>query len=92
MSSEDWTEVGTIGVDSGSMLIVDPTYVDETYVAHGERHESEFVAGGETGGYGRGVFVTAGLGDGVYPVEVRYIQDPDFGRRIAEVRVRFLTD
>jgi hypothetical protein len=37
-----------------------------------------------------GVIVSSGLGDGVYPVEVRYEDVPGWGRRVAEVRVRFL--
>lgn len=39
---------------------------------------------------GLGVCVNSGLGDGVYPVEARYEDDPNWGKRVAEVRIKFL--
>jgi hypothetical protein len=36
------------------------------------------------------VFVDTGLGDGNYPVSVRYEDVQGFGKRVAEVRITFL--
>jgi hypothetical protein len=33
------------------------------------------------------VAFSSGFGDGSYPVMARYLESPDWGRRIAEVRI-----
>jgi hypothetical protein len=99
-----WETVGHIGVDTGTLIILDPAYRypmaryragieawrtlprDDANAAipwhpvgiiESERDQTAAV-------------VTTGLGDGVYPVEVRWENVPRWGRRVAEVRVRFL--
>jgi hypothetical protein len=36
---------------------------------------------------GAGVVSSSGFGDGVYPVYARYLEDPEWGRRVAELKV-----
>lgn len=100
----DWQTVGHVGVDSGTLLITDPCYVD-----------TEWTQGGDAGTYsldgimrprvtgegasavqlryrkghdGAGVAVGTGYGDGAYPVQVTYTDDG----RVAAVRVVFIPD
>lgn len=50
---------------------------------------------GDSGTFGPmpvAVEVRSGLGDGLYPVMVRWMEVPGWGRRVAEVRVVFLPD
>lgn len=62
--------------------------------AYNKAHAVSFAAeDGYSGGHGpfaSGVVVSSGLGDGLYPVEVRYVDLPDWGRRVAEVRIVFI--
>lgn len=46
----------------------------------------------ELGHSGAGVVFSSGYGDGCYEVWARYIDDPDWGTRIAEVRVIMIDD
>lgn len=39
---------------------------------------------------GNGVVFDSGIGDGNYPVYAKFVDDPDMGRRIAEVKVVML--
>lgn len=96
MSAEEWVQVGSVGVDAGCLLLADPSYVWQQ--DQPDRYEQEVccdwtayrVLRFEKGHEGLGVLVSTGLGDGFYPVEVRWEDAGGFGRRIAEVRVRFL--
>jgi len=44
----------------------------------------------EAGWAGAGVVFRTGYGDGYYPVYVRLIDDPEWGRRVAEARIVFI--
>jgi hypothetical protein len=91
---DTWTRVGSVGVDAGCLLIVDPSYVwqrdnpalyaevCDTLLSSADGHCQTL--------NDLAVIVESGIGDGYYPVEVRYEDSPESGRRIAEVRVRFL--
>jgi hypothetical protein len=100
----EWQQIGQIPVDTGRIVMVDPMNVDDVgrhedeLVARYEAEE-ETEAGGSPGttyelvanGHGVAValIVGSGLGDGVYPVEARFVQAAG-ALRVAEIRVRFL--
>ena len=91
--ADEWVEVGTIEVDGGMMLLIDPADLDETYAAQGDRYTHELLPiVGSAGQFGAGVVVPTGFGDGTYTVEARLIPDPQAGTRVAEVRVRFIIE
>lgn len=87
-----WVEVGEVGVDSGRLLLGDPAYVTPDLIDRLEGRQPGQLTHGV-------VLVASGFGDGLYPVEVRYVDDPlmseHLGRpvwRVAEVRVRFIRE
>jgi hypothetical protein len=100
----EWQQIGQIPVDTGRIVLVDPMNVDDVgrhedeLVARYEAEE-ETETGGSPGttyelvanGHGVAValIVGSGLGDGVYPVEARFVQAAG-ALRVAEIRVRFL--
>jgi hypothetical protein len=83
-----WQKLGKITIDTGRLLLIDPIHdiadVDELI-------EADFAQVPIPGGDYSAVVVGTGMGDGRYTVEGRYVACP-FGRRIAEIRVRFLDD
>lgn len=81
-----WEPLGFITIDTGRLILVDPMYVgfDDDMEA-----EAQEVPIPDDPRNLSGVVVSTGLGDGRYRVEGRYIDTP-FGRRLAEIRVRFL--
>lgn len=98
MKLTDWTKVGVIGVDAGVVWLGDPCYIlhkDSLPIALGnswpefvERLVSPAVQFNYDKGHaGLGVVVSAGFGDGIYDVFVRYVQGSS---RIAEVKIVFI--
>jgi len=95
-------KLGTFGVDSGQVLIVDPCYLDKW-----KDGEVNFDVDGYENSYdeacklttevnqfgGRhsigGVVSETGLGDGEYEVEAVISDDKDFGKRVKEIRIKF---
>lgn len=162
-NNKQWVRIGSVGVDSGQLLVCDPCYLqrwehdnpggrdgnlghlhdDGTILfctLHGECHQEGAIGfdhfdqviekygksanqlagdgvlkkvtrrpsgafsysgacqattdkqqAGELGN-GLGVAFSSGYGDGVYGVFARYKDDPDWGRRIAEVRIVLIGD
>jgi hypothetical protein len=97
--NEDWTQVGVVEVESGKCLVVDPTFHRDGFYGVDEVAQSVLDAVGAPSrtaalaladGHVVGTVILPGLGDDVYPVEVRYVQHPRWGRRVAELRIRFL--
>ena len=91
----EWQRIGEIPVDTGRLVLVDPTNLDDA-----SHHEDEVLDQEApecmtyelvTNSYGVAVALvfSTGLGDGLYPVEARF-EDVAGDVRIAEVRVRFL--
>lgn len=84
--SKRWKKIGSVGVDSGRVLIVDPCYAKDAakYIALGpepcDEHQYYFEAGPPCA-----VVSSTGVGDGIFPVEVRRDEDGT----ITELRVRF---
>jgi hypothetical protein len=100
-SQDGWTRVGSVAVDSGTCLVVDPTYhrdslygveqIAEAVVACvGSSRKAATLAASD--GQPIGTVVQTGYGDDEYPVEARYVTDQRGATRIAEIRIRFITD
>jgi hypothetical protein len=99
MSNDEWVTVGSVTVDSGRCLVVDPTYhrdglygVDEIGAATmaSVTSPSQVAPLNTPDGTSVGAVIATGYGDGDYPVEVRYITDGRGAARISEMRVRFI--
>lgn len=80
-----WQQLGAVTIDTARLLLVDPV------------HQGQLECGEEgqitiPGGDFSAVQVPTGIGDGRYRVEGRVVDSPLFGRRLAEIRVRFLDD
>lgn len=95
-----WHQVGVISIDSGTCLITDPMYHrDDVYgVAEAEAaamctitSDTQAAPLLAKNGEEVGVAINTG-GDDLYPVEVRYVTDQQGVRRVAEMRVRFISD
>ena len=99
--SGEWAEVGVVEVESGTCLIVDPTFHRDGFY-DGERvGQAALDAVGAASrrallaladGHEIGTAILPGYGDDAYPVEVRYVVDERGTRRIAELRIRFIED
>jgi hypothetical protein len=83
MFSSPWKLLGFITIDTARLLLIDPMHVD--FEAGGDEAQQIAIPGGDFSA----VAVGTGMGDGRYRVEGRYADSP-FGRRLAEIRVRFL--
>ncbi len=86
--STAWQMLGSVTIDTGTLLLIDPVHGGADV---GTLAESQHAQVPVPGGNFSAVLVGTGMGDGRYPVEGRYADCP-FGRRIAEIRVRFLDD
>ena len=84
----EWQVLGRVTIDTATLLLVDPIHAGADV---GELGETDHTQVSVPGGDFSAVLVGTGMGDGWYPVEGRYADCP-FGRRIAEIRVRFLGD
>lgn len=94
----EWETVGTVGVDTGTLLITDPAYLD--HWGHDDAPGSYSLDGLRAGMLGHaatslrfplghdgaGVAVHTGYGDGIYPVQVSRTEDG----HVAAVRVVFI--
>lgn len=103
---DEWTQVGTIGVDAGLCWVGDPCYVvakdcDQQFESWSEfcdkLDENKTYPRTKSFPYklgheGLGVVVSTGFGDGRYPVFVRYKDMGAWGRRVAEVKVVFIDE
>jgi hypothetical protein len=81
-----WQPLGFVTIDTATLLLIDPMHggADVPNLT-----ESDYAQVPIPSGDFSAVLVLTGLGDGRYLVEGRFT-DCLFGRRIAEVRVRFL--
>jgi hypothetical protein len=86
--NDGWKVLGLITIDSGTLLLIDPIHGGADV---GELNSSEYAQVPIRGGDFSAVLVSTGMGDGRYTVKGRFADCP-FGRRIAEIRVRFLDD
>jgi hypothetical protein len=86
----EWQVIGEVPIDTGRLALVDPMNA-EVVADHelGVPGTLNYEAVSNDLGVGVAVYVSTGLGDGVYPIEVRF-EEAEEVTRIAEVRVRFL--
>jgi hypothetical protein len=96
---EEWVRVGGLTVESGTCLVVDPTYHRDGFYGVDEVGAAVIAAVGSpssaaplltSDGLEIGTVSSTGFGDDVYPVEVRYVNDERGTRRVAELRVVFI--
>lgn len=95
-----WISAGSVGVDSGQIMVVDPCYIGNDFDNNqgGQAWEPAAYSGqlnyqgvsaislaSNFGQAGEAVVTSSGYGDGVYPVEVRLNDD----NRVVELRIRF---
>ena len=92
-----FVKVGSVAVDSGQIMLIDPCYIKADFESEFNAPPALNYAGacraslsedkcGEFGGLG--FCTSSGYGDGLYPVYVKY----DTSGRIAEVKIKFITD
>src|SRR5262249_28601601 len=96
---QQWRTIGEVCVDSGHLIISDPcrageasnrwidSDLDLNECAKNGIREWELTNDRDCP---VAVVVQTGLGDGVYKVEARYETDPTFGKRCAEIKIKFL--
>jgi hypothetical protein len=94
--SKGWKKVGVVGVDSGTIHIGDPAYVEDfdyqKDVVKGMENKKTQQLNFKLGHKGRGVITEAGFGDGVYPVYAKISDEGEFGKRVKEIKVQFIED
>lgn len=83
----DWERVGGLGVDAGLVWLGDPCYIKD-----GVPWDSVLEQRADAKEHSQGVCVSSGLGDGYYDVFVRRVTLPFWGKRIAEVKVVFISE
>jgi hypothetical protein len=101
MCKQEWRTIGEVCVDSGSIMICDPINASEA--EHRTKHlfnsidlnecAKKDVRSHEIFNASEApiaVVAESGLGDGIYEVEARYEDCEEWGKRIAEIRIRFL--
>lgn len=98
----EWVKIGMCGVDSGTLMIVDPCYVLPDKIGEVATEKSytydKFLddIGGDqfkqilaSGIGGTGVISSTGFGDGNYPVYAKIVDEGDFGKRVKELKIKF---
>jgi hypothetical protein len=102
LAGEKWKTIGFVGVDSGSLMIGDPCYLDDPEDWNpklydkcicGDLCESEegFTQINEMC-QDQAVAFSSGFGDGVYEVQALIKDYGENGKRIKEVRVILIED
>ena len=97
--------LGRVGVDAGTLLIADPSYIGSEKGLDWESIMDKLNSGDETredgkvlripynkGHQGAGVAFESGIGDGVYNVYGIIGDVPGFGRRIKQVVIELACD
>lgn len=95
MMSERWIKIGECGVDSGTMMLIDPCYLDEEEGFNYEEYcdlWSEKFQDHHIDYKDLGVAFTTGYGDGLYSVYALISDDGMWGDRVKEVKIVFIED
>jgi hypothetical protein len=90
----EWRYAGSVAVDSGSVLVIDAMgTTPETWALDQARARCAFGPLPLSPEHlHRAVHCASGLGDGFYPVLARVVELPDWGERVAELRVIFIDE
>jgi hypothetical protein len=93
--SENWKKVGYVGVDSGNLILTDPVYMKKDLPTYEELvglKKSSKVKGDMTKEVGEGIALVTetGFGDGSYPVYAKISDEGRFGKRVSEIKVKFI--
>ena len=95
----DFVKVGDIGVDAGLVWIGDPCYIQDDSPHNPLRDWGKFCKWLEEDNplhvkaHGMlGVAASTGYGDGMYPVYARLLEDEWGHKRVAELRVVFVSE
>jgi hypothetical protein len=105
MKESKWKTIGFVGVDSGSLIIGDPCYLDHQEDWNPKLYD-KWICGALCNSETEAVQINAvcpdqavafssGMGDGLYPVQALYtnigtVKNPDI--RIKEVRILLIQD
>lgn len=88
-----WKTIGHVAVDSGTLMITDPSYaVDfdgkdyEKFVID-KAYDKSVQVPFDLGHLGRAIIFASGCGDGYYEVKAKFSNLKDWGERITEVRI-----
>ncbi len=91
-----WKKIGMVGVDSGTLMLIDPCYATdftnkdyEEFVVD-KCNEKVVQVPFRKGHTGRAVLFHSGIGDGCYDVFAKFEVLKDWGERITEVKIKLL--
>ena len=96
---EKWVKIGMVGVDSGTLMIADPCYVEgddwcekdyQKWIVNTSDKKSVQIKEGLN--KAKAVAFSSGFGDGVYNVTALIHDYKEYGKRIKEVRITLITD
>ena len=90
----EWKKIGMVAVDSGTLMIGDPCYLDGD--GWTEKDYKKYVCGMKgdyeqvpftKGHVGKALIFSSGLGDGCYEVFAKIKDIKDWGKRVTEVKI-----
>lgn len=90
---EKWRVIGEVAVDTATLVICDPCQMGEVFDRDDELRDLDDDQAAvlvNEHKFPIAVAVTTGLGDGQYAIEARYEDLGEWGRRVAEIRIKFL--
>ena len=100
IKSGNWKKVGSVSVDSGQVLLVDPCYLDQDFDSLYQQACDHRITGSAVEyrrtvgpfpvlGMAMATCVASGVGDGQYPVYAQVFDAEDWGYRIGAVMIDF---
>tara|TARA_B100000470_G_scaffold192657_1_gene160307 strand:+ start:50 stop:415 length:366 start_codon:yes stop_codon:yes gene_type:complete len=104
----EWELVGTCGVDSGQIIVVDPCYVisdesdldkfkesgdyNDVDATYDELLKERDKGNSLTDAFKFGIVTNTGFGDGEYKVYIKKESQGDWGERVSELKIVFIED
>ena len=92
-----WKKIGKVGVDSGTLMVVDPAYKDDLPNYHkltgftgkgkNKKHDKKIT---RQIGKGQAVVFDSGLGDGEYNVYADIGKVDKWGKRVKQVLIKLI--
>lgn len=99
---ENWKKVGYVGIDSGTLLLTDPSYLkdlpeyEEMVGLKKSNRVSKRLTNKNTNtakikiGGSEALISDTGFGDGKYPVYAKITDEGKLGKRVSELKVKFI--